>query len=208
MSVAKNHHRVNFGSTFVGLAEYYLLEGIVVESRGVALPMPGYGLASGEPATFEALLRMHEVMVARTALRLTGNRQDAQDAAQEVFLRLHRSLGRIDDSRNLSGWLYRVTVNVCRDILRKRRNTDSLDDVQLAVPSSTEGDLGRAQQLKLVEDALRTLPEKERSAVTLRDIEGLSTREVAEILGSSEATVRSQISAARLKIRKMLRRRS
>jgi RNA polymerase sigma-70 factor (ECF subfamily) len=192
----------------MSFAGYYLLEGIVVESRGVALPMLGYGLASGEPATFEALLRTHEVMVARTALRLTGNRQDAQDAAQEVFLRLHRSLGRIDDSGNLSGWLYRVTVNVCRDILRKRRNTDSLDDIQLAVPSSTEADLGRAQQLRLVEEALRTLPEKERAAVTLRDIEGLSTREVAEILGSSEATVRSQISAARLKIRKMLRRRS
>ena len=59
-----------------------------------------------------------------------------------------------------------------------------------------------------MEEALRTLPEKERAAVTLRDIEGLSTRDVAEILGSSEATVRSQISAARLKIRKMLRRRS
>jgi RNA polymerase sigma-70 factor (ECF subfamily) len=179
-----------------------------VESRGVALPMQGYDLASGDPAAFEALLRTHEAMVARTALRLTGNRQDAQDAAQEVFLRLHRSLGRIDDSLNLTGWLYRVTVNVCRDILRKRRNTDSLDDIQLAAPSFTEADLGRAQQLKLVEDALRTLPEKERAAVTLRDIEGLSTREVAEILGSSEATVRSQISAARLKIRKMLRRRS
>jgi RNA polymerase sigma-70 factor (ECF subfamily) len=179
-----------------------------VESRGVALPMPGYDLASGDPAAFEALLRTHEAMVARTALRLTGNRQDAQDAAQEVFLRLHRSLGRIDDSLNLPGWLYRVTVNVCRDILRKRRNTDSLDDIQLAAPSFTEADLGRAQQLKLVADALRTLPEKERAAVTLRDIEGLSTREVAGILGSSEATVRSQISAARLKIRKMLRRRS
>src|ERR1700692_2690881 len=192
----------------MSFAPYYLLGGIVVESRGVALPMPGCGLASGEPAAFEELLRIHEVMVARTALRLTGNRQDAQDAAQEVFLRLHRSLGRIDDSRNLPGWLYRVTVNVCRDIVRKRRNTDSLGDVQVAVPSSTEADLGREQQLRLVEDALRTLPEKERAAVTLRDIEGLSTREVAEILCSSEATVRSQISAARLKIRKMLRRRS
>jgi RNA polymerase sigma-70 factor (ECF subfamily) len=204
--VAKNHHRVNFGSTFVGFAEYYLFEGMLVESRGVALPMLGYGLAS-EPATFEELLRTHEAMVARTALRLTGNRQDAQDAAQEVFLRLHRSLGRMDDSRNLTGWLYRVTVNVCRDILRKRRNTDSLEDAQVAVPSCAEADLGRAEQLKLVEDALRTLPEKERAAVALRDIEGLSTREAAEILGSSEATVRSQISAARMKIRKMLRRR-
>ena len=180
----------------------------MAESRGVALPMPGCRLASDGPAAFETLLRAHEAMVTRTALRLTGNRQDAQDAAQEVFLRLHRSLGRMDDSRNLTGWLYRVTVNVCRDILRKRRNIDSLDDVQVAAPGCAEAEVNRAQQLKMVEEALRTLPEKERAAVTLRDIEGLSTHDVAEILGSSEATVRSQISAARLKIRKMVRRRS
>src|SRR2546428_13630770 len=105
--------------------------------------MLGYGLAAGEPAeteeaarwlqlaqsgdaaAFEALLRMHEVQVARTALRLLGNRQDAQDAAQEVFLRLHRSLRKIDGAGNLAGWLYRVAVNVCHDILRKRGSADS-----------------------------------------------------------------------------------
>ena len=86
--------------------------------------MLGYGLAAGESteteqsakllrlaksgdaAAFEALLRSHEAQVARTSLRLLGNRQDAQDAAQEVFLRLHRSLRKIDDAGNLSGWLY------------------------------------------------------------------------------------------------------
>ena len=78
----------------------------------------------------------------------------------------------------------------------------------MSVESSTERELGREQQRRLVVEALRTLPEKERAALTLRDLEGLSTREVAKILGSSEATVRSQISAARLKIRKMLRSRS
>lgn len=198
----------------------------MVESRGLALAMLGYGLAAGEQSdpeaasralnlakagdlvAFEALLRTHEVQVARTALRLLNSRQDAQDAAQEVFLRLHRHIRRIDDSRNLPGWLYRVTVNVCRDILRKRKGVDSLDDAQLAVESTTEADLGREQQRKLIQDALRSLPEKERAALTLRDVEGLSTKEVAGILGSSEATVRSQISAARLKIRKILRGRS
>lgn len=212
--MVKNHHRAKFESTFASLLEYYLLEEILVEPGGVALPMPGCALASGEPAdrvlrqaqtgdsaAFEALMRMHEVLVARTALRLTANRQDAQDAAQEVFLRLHRNLGKIDDSRNLPGWLYRVTVNVCHDIVRKRRNTHSLGDLEMPVPNTTEATL-------LVAGALRTLPEKERAAITLRDIEGLSTREVAEILGSSEATVRSQISSARLKIRKLLGRRS
>ena len=175
-----------------------------MESREVALPMPGFGLR--DDAAFETLLRTHEALVVRTALRLLGNRQDAQDAAQDVFLRLHRRLGKIDDSRNVPGWLYRVTVNVCRDILRKRTSDDSLDDAKLAVPSSAEADHAREQQRKLIGDALRTLPEKERAALTLRDLEGLPTREVAQILGSSEATVRSQVSAARLKIKKILRR--
>src|SRR2546430_1597370 len=154
--------------------------------------MLGFGLAAGEPpeteeaarwlslarsgdaAAFEALLRSHEAQVARTSLRLLGNRQDAQDAAQEVFLRLHRSLRKIDDAGNLSGWLYRVTVNACRDILRKRKATDSLEDWRLSAPGSTEADLGREQQRKLVVEALGALPEKERAALTLRDLEGLS----------------------------------
>src|SRR5258708_33289671 len=118
--------------------------------------MLGYGLAAGESteteqsakllrlaksgdaAAFEALLRAHEAQVARTSLRLLGNRQDAQDAAQEVFLRLHRSLRKIDDAGNLSGWLYRVTVNACRDILRKRKATDSLGGGRLPAPGSPE----------------------------------------------------------------------
>jgi RNA polymerase sigma-70 factor (ECF subfamily) len=188
-----------------------------VESRGVALPMPEYGLAAGEPSrllrlaqsgdpeAFATLLRTHEALVAGTALRLLGSRQDAQDAAQEVFLKLHRRLWQIEDTGNLPGWLYRVTVNVCRDIRRKRPSAGPLDETRLASSGSADADLVREGQLRLIEDALRRLPEKERAALTLRDLEGLSTREVAGILGTSEATVRSQVSQARLKIRKMLR---
>jgi RNA polymerase sigma-70 factor (ECF subfamily) len=77
----------------------------------------------------------------------------------------------------------------------------------LAVASTADAELGREQQRRLVAEAMQTLPEKERAALALRDIEGLSTRQVAGILGTSEATVRSQISTARLKIRKILRRR-
>jgi RNA polymerase sigma-70 factor (ECF subfamily) len=184
-----------------------LFEEAVVEPRGVALPIPALRLArSGDAGAFESLIRAHEGQVARTALRLLGNRQDAQDAAQEVFLRLHRRLGQIDDGRNLSAWLYRVTVNVCRDIQRKRIRAAPFEDATVAVASATEAELSREQQLRLIENALRALPEKERAALTLRDLEGLPTREVAQILGSSEATVRSQISEARLKIRKILRR--
>ncbi|MBI1792302.1 MAG: sigma-70 family RNA polymerase sigma factor [Acidobacteria bacterium] len=149
---------------------------------------------------------LHERQVYRTALRLLGNVADAQDAAQEVFLRLHKHHRSFDTSRPYAPWLYRVTVNVCRDTLRRRRPMASLDGVEPAAPAEAADAVERGEQRRRVLDALARLPEKERAAVVLRDIEGLPTGEVARILGSSEATVRSQTSKARVKIRQFLRR--
>src|SRR5690242_14629893 len=78
---------------------------------------------AGDRAAFERLMRQHERLVLTTALRLLGNREDARDAAQEVFLRLYRNLAKVESARNLAGWLYRVTVNVCHDQRRKRPET-------------------------------------------------------------------------------------
>lgn len=158
---------------------------------------------------FERLMKAHERRVLNTAWRLLGRLEDAQDAAQEVFLRLYRTLDRIDGSRPLEPWLYRVTVNVCRDLGRRRqsRRAIPLEEFEQAKPLiSIEPDPGTAASLdeerKIAEQALATLAEKERTALVLRDVEGLSSAEVAEVLGSSQTTVRSQICRARLKIKK------
>ncbi len=158
---------------------------------------------------FEQLMKTHERRVVGTAWRLLGRVEDAQDAAQEVFLRLYRFLDRFDASRPLEPWLYRVTVNVCHDVGRRRRvrRAVPLEDVEQTRPLiSADPDPGAAASLaeerRIVEQALTTLAEKERTALVLRDVEGLSTAEVAEILGSSQTTVRSQICRARLKIKK------
>ncbi len=163
------------------------------------------GLAkAGDLAAYERIIRHYERRVFLTALRILGNREDAQDAAQEVWLRLHRSLGKIRAGEDPTGWVYRVTVNVCRDALRARPRTAALEDApEPAVCADTEGGFARREVL---ENALRDLAPKERAAVVLRDLEGLTTAEVAAALGSSEATVRSQISVARGKIRRFLRR--
>ncbi len=157
---------------------------------------------------FERLMKAHERRVIGTAWRLLGRLEDAQDAAQEVFLRLYRYLDRYDESRPLEPWLYRVTVNVCHDLGRRRqvRRTIPLEDLEQTKPlASAEPDPGAAasiaEERRIVEQALLTLAEKERTAIVLRDVEGLSTAEVAEILGSSQTTVRSQICRARLKIK-------
>ena len=160
---------------------------------------------AGDLEAFDQLMRLHEKQVLGTALRLLGNLEDAQDAAQEAFLRLYKSLNRLPDIQEIKPWLYRVTVNVCNDMHRSRRRR-AWEPLSGPEPVSNQPDPELAwvhqERGRLVEMALKTLPEKERAAVVLRDMQGLSTREVAEILGSSEVTVRSQISVARGKLKK------
>ena len=158
-------------------------------------------------AAFEPLMKAHERRVLATAWRLLGRLEDAQDAAQEVFLRLYRYLDRFDAGRPLEPWLYRVTVNVCHDFGRRgARRPVSLEEVEPGRPLvAVEPDPGEAaflaEERRIVERALDTLAEKERAAIVLRDVQGLTTAEVAEALGSTPTTVRSQICRARLKIK-------
>lgn len=162
--------------------------------------------------SFEEIVAAHRQLVLRTAYRLLGDLTDAQDAAQEVLLRLFKHLDRIDgDPRP---WLYRVTVNVCHD----HRRVAQASACERAVPGA-ETDwpdpapgphrvLEMEERKRLLMEALAKLPQREREAVVLRDIEELPTREVAQIMGVEEVTVRSQISMARLKLAKYVRSRS
>jgi RNA polymerase sigma-70 factor (ECF subfamily) len=192
-----------------------------METQGIALPMTSYRPAqpdeslelwrraqSGDLAAFARIMETCQHRVLRIALRLLNNPQDAQDAAQEVFLRLYKNLKRLDNLRSGEPWLYRVTINVCRDIGRSRARSVALDDIPepMHAGSNSHDDAERAQQRRIVHRAIERLSEKERAALVLRDVEGLSTRDVAAILGSSEGTVRSQICSARLKLREFTRR--
>jgi RNA polymerase sigma-70 factor, ECF subfamily len=155
-------------------------------------------------ATFDELVALHQQKVLRTAYRLLGRMEDAQDAAQEVFLRLLKNMHRIDG--DAQAWLYRVTVNICNDQYRRRALvTEAVLDYADPVPNA-ERMLVLDERKRLLMEGLQTLPERERAAVVLRDIEGLSTREVATILNVEEVTVRSQISMARLKLAKYVRK--
>jgi RNA polymerase sigma-70 factor (ECF subfamily) len=166
---------------------------------------------TGDRAAFGEIVIRHERRVLTLAFRLLGTMEDAQDAAQEVFLRTFKYLRRFDASRPLEPWLVRTTVNVCHGLGRKRQQqrtvfvqSDFLDRADPGGNPHTE--LRAEEQRRMLHRALEGLGDKERTAVVLRDIEGFTTAEVADILGSSEATVRSQISVARLKIRKVIER--
>jgi RNA polymerase sigma-70 factor (ECF subfamily) len=160
-----------------------------------------------ELAEFEGVMRQHERLVLVTALRLVGNLADAQDVSQEVFLRLYRNRGKVVAGRE-APWLYRVTVNACHDLRRRRPVSVPVEDAP--EPVSPESDPQRqsveAERRRVLEMSLRMLSEKERAALVLRGLEGLSTDEVARVLGSSEATVRSQISKARIKVKDFVER--
>jgi RNA polymerase sigma-70 factor (ECF subfamily) len=153
-------------------------------------------------------MRQHERLVLATALRLLGNMADAQDVSQEVFLRLYRNLGKVEASQNLAGWLYRVTVNASHDLRRKRPAEDPMDYASAlpALGNDPQQNATEAERRRVLEMSLRLLSEKERAALVLRDLQGLSTEEVAQALGSSEATVRSQISKARVKVKDFVER--
>jgi len=154
---------------------------------------------AGDDRSFEEIMILHERRVFRTALRILGNAEDARDAAQEVFLRLFKFLDRFDVRKGLHPWLYTITLNVCRDIARKRRPEELLpEQLQDHAASNPHS---RSVGIRIIEQGLKALTEKERAALVLRDLQGLSTQEVAEILGSSETTVRSHISRARIKLK-------
>jgi RNA polymerase sigma-70 factor, ECF subfamily len=160
----------------------------------------------GDNAAFERIVILNERMVLRVARRLLMDSEDAKDAAQEVLIRLHRNLNRFDDDQELGPWLYRMTVNICRDLIRRTRRNLSLD-VAMKFPAKDcgpEQSAALTEQYELVLAGLDVLTHREREVMVLRDLEGCSTDEVAQILNSSEATVRSQLSTGRVKMRRFL----
>src|SRR5688500_9572000 len=160
--------------------------------------------AAGDTAAFEQIMIHSEQRVMAMTWRMLGNEADARDATQEVFLRVYKYLGRFKQDQDFFAWLYTITVNVCRDIAKKRAHdrftplAEGADTAALEVVSLQEDATDAAilaQQRELIAKAMATLPGKERASVLLRDVEGLSTDEVARIMRSSPTTVRSQISS-------------
>jgi RNA polymerase sigma-70 factor (ECF subfamily) len=162
-------------------------------------------IRAGEVDAFEGLMARTEARVLALAWRILGDRHLAEDAAQETYLRVFRSLNTFRLGEPFEAWMVRIAVNVCYDLARKRG--------PLPVPVETleffEGDAAPMgadevvllqQRRAMVQRAMKNLPQAERSALVLRDLEGFSTEEVAEMLGVRPVTIRSQVSSARAKI--------
>ena len=163
----------------------------------------------GDPAAFEEVYLRFSDMVFSLALRMSGDREEAADMAQETFLRVYRYLGRFRGRSSLKTWIYRITVNCCRSKLRKRsrrrverplEHLEELADQRTGPEERALGhDLGRRMAA-----AIADLPVVFREAVLLRDVQGLSYDEIGEVLGVRIGTVRSRIARGRERLRRLM----
>lgn len=167
---------------------------------------------NGDTDAFEDLVRAHEKTVYNLALRMTRDPQDAEDMAQEAFLKAYRSLPEFRGESKFSVWLYRIVSNVCLDHLRKqsRRPAVSLtteddegEEQQWDVPDESQSP-ERVLEQKLTREAvqrgLAQLPEEQRQILLLREIRGLSYEEIGAILELEPGTVKSRIFRARKRL--------
>jgi RNA polymerase sigma-70 factor (ECF subfamily) len=164
----------------------------------------------GEPRAFERLLERHESRVLRVLSLLGVPRDDREDVAQEVFVRVFRHLDRFRAGQPFSGWIYRITVNASHDhrrTLRRRRETGGRE----GVPERADDAPGPAERLDLddrrrrLEVALTALSERERAVFVLCEMEDLPTRDVARTLAISAITVRRHLGRARRRLQEILR---
>ena len=163
----------------------------------------------GDAAAFEELYRAHAGRLFNLVLRMAGSAHEAEDLLQEVFLHAYRKLGGFRGESSLGTWLYRLAVNLCLDHLRGRqvkmsRATDSLDAEGAEEPVAASPVVPSAISRIDLDRAIARLPEGCRAAFVLHDIEGFDHLEVAQFLGVTEGTSKSQVHKARMKLRAML----
>lgn len=166
----------------------------------------------GDADAFEQLMEQHEGRMYAVALRMCGNREDAQDCLQESMLRVYRALNSFKGQSSFATWVYRITMNTCLDELRRRktRQASSLDAMlDMGWSPTDETDTPehhslRQEQRRAIERAIADLPEDMRAAIVLRDIQGCSYEEIADVLSANVGTIKSRISRGRERLRNAL----
>ncbi|OPZ75564.1 MAG: ECF RNA polymerase sigma-E factor [Firmicutes bacterium ADurb.Bin456] len=177
---------------------------------------------SNDPGAFEELVYLYQNKVYGLSLHLTGNPDDAQDLAQEAFIRAYKALGKFRNEADFGTWIHRITVNVWLNLQRKNNGQRpvSLDEPYPSDKSGTfqrevpalDGDPLQALEEKefrgLVRKTLQDLSEEHRAVLVLREIEGYSYEEVSRMLNCSLGTVKSRLSRAREAMRREMTKRS
>ncbi len=159
---------------------------------------------AGDGHAFDCLVQRHGRLVLSLARNIIRNREDAEDVAQDVFVRFFRSLAKVDPERPLEPWLVRLTVNAARTSARRgtRHRAESLES-HGGGESASPGPAGELSALEFrvsLDEALESLTARERQVFLLRDVEGLEVSVIAEALEIAEVTVRRQSADGRRKV--------
>jgi RNA polymerase sigma-70 factor (ECF subfamily) len=159
----------------------------------------------GDPSAFEALVRNHQRMVHSLTFRMTGSAADAEDLAQEAFIRAYEQIGSYRGAAKFSTWLYRIAMNTClnwrqSEARRFQLHTDCANELCAQQPDA-ENPVAKNGAGEHVQAALLKLPAKQRAAIVLTIYDGLNHAEAAQILGCSETTVSWRVFAARRKLK-------
>jgi len=160
-------------------------------------------VAAGDRAAFEAIVRSTQAPLLRAAARVLGSREEALDVLQDAYLRAFGALldGSFDGRARVSSWLYRVVMNASLDALRarRRRPTVPMDDSEPeAAAPGTEARIALSELARMLD----VLPEEQRAALVLRELEGLSNAEVAEVLETTEGAIEQRLMRARATLRR------
>jgi len=168
----------------------------------------------GDLDSFNQLVLRWERPIYALAYRVIGREEEARDVAQETFLRAFRALSGFKGQAKFSSWLYRITLNLCRDWMRKERRTpvsqapEGIDIIELAgeaTPNETiEQMVGRKELGRAVSKAMAALPEEQRTAIILKEYHGLTFQEIADMLDCPLSTVKTRLYQGLSVVRKQL----
>jgi RNA polymerase sigma-70 factor (ECF subfamily) len=171
----------------------------------------------GDKGAFDEIVRRYASKMVNLAYRITGDRELAEDIGQETFLRAYRSAARYKEISKFSTWLHTIAINLCRNELRRRKfrmyslegmaERDEVGKIRVDIAdekSTPDREAERKELGELIKEAVEELPEKFKTPLVLRDMQGLSYEEIGKMLDLPEGTVKSRINRARLRVKEVL----
>ncbi len=170
---------------------------------------------NGEKSAFEEIISLYEKKVFSTIYYMVKNENEVEDIAQEVFIKIYKNLKNFKEESSLYTWIYRITINVCIDELKKKKNIIYIDEklktedgeVELQLEDESKGpdDLAADEELKRkLTECIKKLPTDQRTMIILRDIKGFTYMEIAEMTKTNLGTVKSKINRARASLKRIL----
>lgn len=170
---------------------------------------------NGDKTAFEEIIGLYEKKVFSTIYYMVKNENEIEDIAQEVFVKIYKNLKNFKEESSLYTWIYRITINVCIDELKRKKNIVYIDErlrtedgeVEMQLEDETKGPekLAEEEELKRkLTSCVRKLPIDQRTMIILRDIKGFTYMEIAEMTKMNLGTVKSKINRARASLKKIL----